>query len=76
MNFKEFWKVLQIELQHEKQFTTMKQNKKFTAYLERKQNGKMIVRVVPESGKLRGPIPYNEFEGIWDSAKGFPRETR
>ena len=76
MNFKEFWKILQVELQHKKQVMTLKQNKKFTAYLERKLNGELIVRIIPESGKLRGPIPPNEFEGIWNSAKGFPRETR
>lgn len=76
MNFKEFWKLLQVELQHEKHFSTLKQNKKFKGYFERKLNGELIVRVIPESGKLRGPIPSNEFEGIWDSARGFPRETR
>lgn len=76
MNFKEFWKVLQVELHNKKQLTTLKQNKKFEAYFERKLNGELIVRVIPESGKLRGPIPLNEFEGIWDAAKGFPRETR
>ena len=76
MNFKEFWKILQVELRHEKEFLTLKQNKKFKAYFERKLNGELAVRVIPESGKLRGPIPSNEFEGIWDSARGFPRETR
>jgi hypothetical protein len=76
VNFKEFWKILQLELRHKKEFLTLKQNKKFEAYLERKLNGELVARVIPESGKLRGPIPSNEFEGIWASARGFPRETR
>lgn len=76
MNFKEFWKILQVELRQEKQFLTLKQNKKFKAYLDRKLNGELAIRVIPESGKLRGPIQSNEFEGIWNSARGFPRETR
>jgi len=76
VHFKEFWKILQVELQHKKQLMTLKQNKKFEAYSERNLNGELVIRVIPESGKLRGPIPYNEFEGIWNSARGFPRDTR
>lgn len=76
MNFKEFWKILQVELRHDKEFLTLKQNKKFKAYLERKVNGELAVRVIPESGKPRGQISYNEFEGIWDNSKGLTHEMR
>lgn len=76
LKFDEFWNMLQIELKQEKQFTTLKQNKKFNAHFERNMNGNLIVRVILEHGEPRGQIPHNEFEGIWDNSKGRSRETR
>lgn len=76
MNFKEFWNLLQVELKQEKEFLTLKQNKKFKAKLERRNNGNMEVRVTTEQSEFQRPIPYNEFEGIWDNAKGLSREMR
>jgi len=76
MNFKEFWKILQVTLQQERQFLTLKQNKRFTARFERSAKGELIVRITTEDGKIRGPIPSNEFEGIWDNLKGLSHETR
>lgn len=76
MNFNEFWDNLQDELKHEKEFVTLKQNKKFKACLGY-VNLELVVLVTPESSMIqRGRIPKNEFEGIWDNAKGYSNETR
>ena len=50
--------------------------KKFNARAEYNRNHELVIRVIPESGKQRGQIPSNEFEGIWDNAKGYSHETR
>lgn len=76
MNFKEFWKKLQRELRQEKEFKTLRQKKKFNAYFESNAHGVPIVKIVTETGTPRGPIQSNEFEGVWDNAKGRSRETR
>ena len=76
MNFKECWKKLQHELKQEKEFRTLKQKKKFTAYFETNTRGISAVRIITETGAPRGPIQSNEFEGVWDNAKGHSRETR
>lgn len=76
MNFQEFWKKLQVELKQEKKFETLKYKRKFKAYLEYNKNEEYVVRVMPESGKIRGPIPSNEFKGIWNDVKKYSNETR
>jgi hypothetical protein len=76
MNFKEFWKNLQDNLKHDKAFVTLGQKKKFNVYFEYNKNEEWVVRVIPESGKIRGPIHYNEFEGIWNDVKKYSIETR
>ena len=76
MKFEQFWNALQLELRQEKEFTTFKQKKKFNARAEYNRNHELVIRVIPESGKQRGQIPSNEFEGIWDNAKGYSHETR
>ena len=76
MNFNEFWMRLQSELKQEKKFETLKRKKKFKAYLEYTRNEEYVVRVMPESGKIRGSIPSNEFKGIWNDMKKYSNETR
>ncbi len=77
MAFKEFWVLLQDELKQEKEFVTLKQSKKFKAYFEKNKNGENVVIITPKhSGTRRGPIPYNEFEGIWNNVKYRSYETR
>ena len=76
MDFGKFWKKLQLELKQEIQFKTLKQNKKFKARFGHNKKGDLFVRVRLEHGKPRGQIPFNEFEGIWDTAKVSPPETR
>ena len=76
MNFKDFWDKLQTELKQEKEFVTLKQKKKFKARFESDSHGEFSVIVIPEQGKQRGRISSNEFEGIWDNAKGLSHETR
>jgi len=77
MNFKEFWYDLQVELKQEKELTTLKQHRKFKAHFECNKHDELMVRVTPEHNEIqRGPIPSNKFEGIWNSVKGNPRETR
>ena len=76
MNFKEFWKKLQNELNQEKEFETLKQKKKFSAHFEQNRHGVPVLKIITETGKPRGPIQSNEFEGVWDNAKGRSRETR
>jgi len=76
MNFDEFWKQLQTKLKHEKEFRTLKQRKKFTASFEISTRGIPAVRIITEEGASRGPIQSNEFQGVWDNAKGYSRETR
>jgi len=76
MNFKECWKKLQHELKQEKEFRTLKQKKKFSAHFEQNRHGVPILKIITEAGVPRGPIQTNEFEGVWDNAKGRSRETR
>jgi|APSaa5957512535_1039671.scaffolds.fasta_scaffold02147_1 hypothetical protein len=76
MNFKEFWNILQGELKKKKEFMTLKQRKKFKAHFEYNTHGELIVRVTTKYGEPRGQIPSNEFEGVWNNAKGRSRETR
>jgi len=76
MNFNEFWKKLQNELKQEKEFKTLKQKKKFNAHFERNVHGIPFVKIITGTGEPRGPIQSNEFEGVWDKAKGRSRETR
>ena len=76
MNFKEFWKKLQNELRQEKDFRTLKQKKKFSAHFEQNRHGVPVLKIITEAGEPRGPIQTNEFEGVWDNAKGRSRETR
>ena len=68
--------MLQTELKQEREFMTLKQNKKFNARFERNMHRELVVRVILEHGEPRGQIPNNEFEGIWDNSKGYSRETR
>jgi|APSaa5957512535_1039671.scaffolds.fasta_scaffold400940_1 hypothetical protein len=76
MNFNKFWKLLQNELQHEKEFKTLKQKKKFNAHFEQNRDGVLVLKIITETGEPRGSIPSNEFEGVWDNVKGRSRETR
>jgi len=76
MNFQQFWNILQTELKQEKEFKTLKQKKKFTAVFEHNASGVPVVKIITEAGQPRGPIQSNEFEGVWDNAKGRSRETR
>ena len=76
MNFEEFWKKLQSELKQKKEFKTLTQIKRFTAYFERNKHGELTVRVILQNGNLRGPISSNEFKGVWDTAKKYSHETR
>lgn len=76
MNFKEFWKILQNELKQEKKFKTLKQKKRFSAYFECSKRGIPVLRIITDAGEPRGPISSNEFEGVWDNAKGRSREMR
>jgi len=76
MNFNEFWKKLQNELKQEKKFKTLKQKKKFNAHFEHNAHGVPFVKIITETGEPRGPIQSNEFEGVWNNAKGRSRETR
>jgi len=76
MNFNEFWKKLQNELKQEKEFKTLKQKKKFNAHFEHNLHGVPIVKLITETGEPRGHTKSNEFEGVWDNAKGRSRETR
>lgn len=76
MNFNEFWNELQSELTQKVNLKTLKQNKKFSAHIDHNKKGDLFVRVILESGKSRGQIPFNEFEGVWNTAKIYSRETR
>ena len=76
MNFQEFWEKLQDELKEYREFKTLKYGKEFKARFEHYQNGDLYVRVRLNFGEPRGTIPFNEFEGIWDTAKRYSRETR
>ena len=76
MDFDEFWKELRSELKQKVNLKTLKQNKKFSAHFDHNKKRDLFVSVRPEHGKPRGQIPYNEFEGVWDTAKAFPPETR
>lgn len=76
MDFQEFWKILKAELSPDKKFKTLSQGKKFNAYFDHNKKGDLFVQVILDSGKPRGQIPFNEFEGIWDTAKTRSRETR
>ena len=76
MNFDEFWKQLQSEIKQEKEFRTLRRRKKFTASFEISTRGIPAVRIITEDGAPRGPIKSNEFQGVWDNAKGYSRETR
>ena len=77
ISFKEFWVLLQDELKQEKEFTTLKQDKKFKARFETNKNGEKVVIITPEHSEIqRGAIPYNEFEGIWNNVKDRSYETR
>jgi len=76
MNFNEFWKNLQDELKQEKEFVTLRQNKKFKASLGYVKK-ELVVLVTPQSSMVqRGRIPRNEFEGIWNDIRKHPSETR
>ncbi len=76
MNFEQFWKKLQLELKQEKEFTTLKQNKKFKVRLGYVED-KLVVLITPHDSQIqRGRIPRNEFEGIWNNAKIYSPETR
>lgn len=48
MKFDEFWKKLQNELRQEKEFRTLKQKKKFTAFFEISTRGIPAIRVTKE----------------------------
>ena len=76
MNFQEFWTELQVELKEYKEFKTLKQGKEFKARFERNKKGDLFVQVTLKLGEPRGQIPFNEFEGIWDTAKNRSRENR
>ncbi len=76
MKFQEFWKELQVELRKDKEFKTLKQNKKFKACFDHNKKGDLFVHVTLTLGEPRGQIPFNEFEGIWDNVKRYSRETR
>lgn len=72
MNFKEFWKKLQTKLKTEQKFTTLVRHMTFKAYFSNN-----LVYVTPTSSMIqRGPIPSNEFEGIWNNTKDYLPETR
>lgn len=76
MDFNEFWKKLQDELKQEKEFVTLRQNKKFKASLGYVKE-ELVVLITPQSSLIqRGRIPRNEFEGIWNDVKKHPFETR
>ncbi len=75
MNFNEFWAQLQLELNPDTTFKTLKQNKKFNAYFDHNKKGDLFVRVILESGKYRGQIPVNEFQGVWDNARTSPHDN-
>ncbi len=76
MKFKEFWNILQTELSQGKNFKTLKQKKKFSAQFEFNTHGAPTIKIITDVGNPRGPIQSNEFEGVWDNAKGLSRETR
>ena len=76
MNFQEFWTELQVELKDYKEFKTLAQHKEFKARFERNKKGDLFVQVTLKLGEPRGQIPFNEFEGIWDTAKSRSRENR
>ena len=54
MNFQEFWKKLQVELNQDKEFKTLKQNKKFKARFDRNKKEDLFVHVTLKLGKPRG----------------------
>ncbi len=76
MNFKEFWKKLLDELQQEKGFKTLKRKKNFNAHFEHNAHGIPVIIIMTETGAPRGSTRSNEFEGVWNNAKGNSRETR
>lgn len=75
MKFQEFWKRLHAKLTQENEFKTLKQNKKFEVHLEYIKQ-ELVVIVTPESSMIPRQIPINEFEWIWNNARGLSRETR
>lgn len=75
MNFNKFWTQLKSQLNSKMTFTTLKQNKEFDAYFDRNKNDDLFVQVIPESGKPRGPIHANEFQGVWDNLQTLPNDS-
>lgn len=75
MNFNEFWTQLQSELNPHTTFRTSTQDKKFNAYFDHNKKGDLFVRVILESGKQRGQIPANEFQGVWNNARILPNNS-
>ena len=76
MNFDEFWGLLLTDLNHEKKFTTLSRESEFNAYSEHNTNDEWVVRVITNNGELRGQIPSNEFEVVWNNAKDRPLDKR
>lgn len=75
MDFQEFWNKLQAELTPQKEFKTLKLNKKFKAYFEFNKKGEPVLRIMTDNGKIRG-ISHYEFNGVWDNVKHYSNETR
>jgi len=76
MKFQEFWKKLKVELKQGKKFETLARNRKFKARLGYVKDD-LVVLATPDYSQIqRGRIPYNEFEGVWNNAKKYSKETR
>jgi hypothetical protein len=72
VKFEEFWNSLKKELQTKKEFSTLTQNKNFTAYLE----GGYSIIIAPELSESRLKLKPQDMRYVWNIAKNIPVPER
>ena len=72
MNFQEFWRRLQAELQQPKKLPTLAEGETFEARVEDPNT----ISVVPQSTKELRSVQKSEFQDMWDIMKNYAGNER